>query len=126
MSSSVVPAQPLAATVTVCSQTGSGCAAGQQFSLRTTRAVGVRVNWNNVAPGTHTQTVEFIEPGGGTYHVVSTSFASSAADQGNAQTNALIPVAGSWVTQRSITGKWTLRVSLDGTNVSTQTVELTP
>ena len=37
---------------------------------------------------------------------------------------AFLPVAGTFITQHSITGQWSLRVSLDGQWVQTQSVNL--
>jgi len=42
------------------------------------------------------------------------------------QTEEILPVSGTMITQRRITGAWTVRVSLDTTMSVTQTLQVDP
>jgi len=54
--------------------------------------------------------------------VLNSSFVEEGGGTGEVQTDALIPISGSMITQREITGTWTLRVSLDGQAIATQSI----
>ncbi len=123
VSSVVPPPQPqLAASISACNKTPNACADAQTFSLAQIRDLAIHVDWKNVSAGTRTQKLEVLDPGGGSYQVMNTSFLEEDGGNGEAQTDALIPISGSMITQRGITGTWTLRVSLDGQVVATQSV----
>jgi len=123
----VQPPQPqVAAAMTVCNKTPDGCSQQQSFSLGTIRDLAIHVDWKNVAPGTRTQKLELLDPGGGSYQVLNTSFVEEDGGNGAAETDVLIPISGSMITQRSITGTWTFRVSLDDQTVATQSVAFAP
>jgi hypothetical protein len=124
---SSAPAQPqIAATVTTCNRTPSGCVTQGSFSLAAMRDLAVHVDWQNVPPGTRTQKLELLDPGGGSYQVVNASFVIEEGATGSAATDALIPISGSAIAQRQITGSWTIRISLDGVLVATQGVAFQP
>jgi hypothetical protein len=116
------PVQPQIASISVCNKTPDSCADQQSFSLAQIRDLAIHVDWKNVSAGTRTQKLEMIDPGGGSYQVLNTSFVEEDGGNGEAQTDALIPISGSMITQRGITGTWTFRVSLDGQAVATQNI----
>lgn len=116
----------VSATVTLCNQTPQGCAAGSTFSLGTIRDLSIHVDWKNVEAGTRTQELELIDPGGGSYQVVNSSFVVPDGGTGTASTDVSIPISGSMITQREITGNWTIRVSLDGQSAANQNVVFQP
>jgi len=118
-------APPAAGTISICNRTESGCASASAYSLSTLRDLSVTVNWSHVSEGTHTQTLEFLDPKGGLFDVRNVAFAVSSAD-GSAQTNVILPIAGTFLTQRSTTGQWSVRVSLDGQSAQVQNVDLQP
>jgi len=123
--SSVVPPpqQPaIAASISVCNKTPNACADAQTFSLAQIRDLAIHVDWKNISSGTRTQKLEMLDPGDGSYQVLNTSFVEEDGGTGEAQTNSLIPISGSMITQREMTGAWTLRVSLDGQVVATQRI----
>jgi len=120
------PVQPAQASVTVCNRTPSGCTSGASFSLGTLRDLAIDAAWSNVRPGTHTQTTEILEPSGGLFEVKSQAFAVDDNSNGTAQTEEIVPVSGTMITQRRITGAWKVRVSLDTTMSVTQTVQVDP
>lgn len=120
------PVQPAQASVTLCNRTPSGCASGASFSLATLRDLTINVAWSNVPAGTHTQTTEMLEPGGGLFEVKSQAFAIADNSNGAAQTEEILPVSGTMITQRRVTGAWKVRVSLDTTMSATQTVQIDP
>jgi hypothetical protein len=120
------PQPTVAAAMTVCNKTPDGCSQQPSFSLVAIRDLAIHVDWKNVTPGTRTQKLEMLDPGGGSYQVLNTSFVEEDGGNGAAATDVLIPISGSMITQRSITGTWTLRVSLDEQTVATQSITFAP
>jgi hypothetical protein len=118
--------QPAQASVTVCNRTPSGCAPAASFSLGTLRDLAINAAWSNVSAGTHTQTTEILEPGGGLFEVKLQSFAIAENSDGTVQTEEIVPVSGTMITQRRLAGAWKVRVSLDTTMSVTQTVQVDP
>ncbi len=112
--------QPVAMIVTLCDSSEQGCSAGTSFSLGNFRDLGVGVGWKNVPGGTHTQQIALVQPNGVVYQTVSHSFAVPEGMLGTPAINDVIPVAGTFITQRSQTGEWTIEVSLDGQTVGAQ------
>jgi hypothetical protein len=88
--------------------------------------LAINVAWSNVPAGTHTQTTEILEPSGGLFEVKSQAFAIDNNSNGTMQTEEIVPVSGTMITQRRVTGAWTVRVSLDTTMSVTETVQLDP
>lgn len=123
----VPPPEPIvAAAISVCNKTPDGCSQQPSFSLVAIRDLAIHVDWKNVSSGTRTQKLEMLDPGGGSYQVLNTSFVEEDGDNGAAATDVLVPISGSMITQRSITGTWTLRVSLDEQAVATQRITFAP
>jgi hypothetical protein len=120
------PQAQVAAAMTVCNKTPDGCSPQPSFSLGVIRDLAIHVDWKNVTPGTRTQKLEMMDPGGGSYQILNTSFVEQDGGNGAASTDVMIPISGSMITQRSITGTWTLRISLDEQMVATQTVTFAP
>jgi hypothetical protein len=114
------------AVVTVCNETPNGCSQDTSFSLATIRDLSVHVQWSNVAPGTQTQSLQLLDPGGGSYQVTNSSFVVADGSAGQASTDVLIPVSGSMITQRQITGTWTMQLMLNGKPIATEHVILQP
>jgi len=112
--------QPVAMTVTLCDNSEQGCSTGTSFNLATIRDLGVAVDWKNVPGGTHTQQIALLQPNGVVYQTVSHSFGVAEGKLGAPAINDVIPVAGTFITQRSQTGEWTIQVLLDGESVGTQ------
>jgi hypothetical protein len=125
-SPAAAPVLPMAASLSVCNQTPAGCSTAASYSLGTMRDLGVNVQWSHVPEGTHSATLEVLEPAGGAYQVQNVSFVIAGTNDGSAETNILVPIAGSWVTRRGVTGTWNVRISLDGQNIGTQSVEFQP
>jgi hypothetical protein len=116
------PLQPqIAASISVCNRTPDSCADAQTFSLAQIRDLSIHVDWKNVPQGTRSQKLEMLDPGGGSYQVMNTSFVEEDGN-GEAQTDSLIPISGSMITQRGITGTWVIRVSLDEQVIATQNI----
>lgn len=118
--------QPAQASVIVCNRTPSGCTSGASYSLGTLRDLAIDVAWSNVPAGTHTQTTEIIEPSGGLFEAKSQAFAIGNNSNGTMQTEEIVPVSGTMITQRRLAGAWKVRVSLDTTMSVTQTVQVDP
>ena len=116
----------VSAVVTVCNMTPDGCSQNTSFSLATIRDLSVHVQWTNVAPGTQTQTLQLLDPAGGSYQVTNSSFVVAEGSDGQASTDVLIPIRGSMITQRQITGTWTVKLMLNGKPFSSQNVILQP
>ena len=113
------------ASLSLCNQTPGGCSVAASYSLGSMRDLAVNVQWSHVPEGTHTATFEILQPGGGLYQVQNVSFVADSADAA-AQTGILVPVAGTWITQRSLTGSWSVRISLDNQAMDEQAFALLP
>ena len=118
--------QPPSASITVCNETPNGCDPATSYSLATIRDLSVQVQWANVPPGTQTQTLQMLDPGGGSYEVKNSSFVVADGVPGQATTHVLIPVSGSMIAQRQITGQWAIQVTLNGQPIASQTVTFEP
>ena len=118
--------QPPSASITVCNETPDGCQPATSFSLAAMRDLSVQVQWMNVPAGTQTQTLQMMDPGGGSYEVRNSSFVVTDGTPGQATTSVLIPIGGSMIAQRQITGNWTIQVMLDGKTITTRSVTFQP
>jgi hypothetical protein len=114
------------ATISFCDDGGGNCAPATSFSVASLRDLVISVNWENLSAGNHTQMVEVMQPGGGLYQATQSSFLVSDASQSSLTTTRALPVAGAWISQRRITGEWSVRVSLDGKAITSQVVQLNP
>ena len=112
--------QPVAMTVSLCDSGENGCSSGTSFRLSVIRDLGVGVDWKNVPGGTHTQQIALVQPNGVIYQTVSHSFAVADGKLGSPKVADVIPVAGTFITQRTQTGEWSLEVSLDGQPVGAE------
>ncbi len=117
---------PASATISLCASGSPGCTAASSFSVASLRDLSVSVQWNNVPAGNHVQNLEFFLPSGGLYQSVETSFLIASSPVGSTTMTGALPVAGTWITQRSLTGNWKVQVSLDGKATASQTVALNP
>ncbi len=114
-----------AATVMACNKTEGGCASEAAYSLASLRDLSITINWSHVPEGTHTGTIEIMEPGGGVYQTRNVAFLADVPDA-SSQTSMLVPVAGTWIVQREVTGQWAIQISLDGQLVAQQNIEFQP
>lgn len=117
-------AQPTA-TILFCNNSTAGCSGTSTFSASSLRDLSIVVNWNNLPSGNHAQTVNVFHPGGGLYQSFRTSFLTNKASSGSQTTSDALPVAGTWIVQRSMLGAWKVEVRLDGQLVARQNVTLT-
>jgi hypothetical protein len=114
------------ATISLCDNGVANCPAATSFSVNTARDVVIQVAWENVPAGTHVQNLEISMPGGGLFQSSQTAFLIDGTGPGSASTSRLLPVAGTWIQQRHITGQWSMQVSLDGQPITSQIVEMNP
>ena len=114
------------ALVTFCDTPNAGCPAATSFSLSSLRDLNIFVAWSNVPKGTHTQTLRVLLPSGDLYQAYDMSFAIAPQGAGSASLLRGMPVAGSFITERKLTGDWRVEVWLDGTRMSSQAVQLSP
>jgi hypothetical protein len=120
------PTQPLAMSVRLCDTGEQGCIGSGSFSVTTIRDLGLNVEWKNVPAGTHTQQIALVQPNGVVYQTVSHGFSVADGTIGSPSLDDVIPVAGTFITQRSLTGQWSVEISLDGATVGGQTFQLEP
>jgi hypothetical protein len=120
------PPSPTDATISFCDNGAANCTPATSFRVGSLRDLVVNVNWENLSAGTHTQMLEILMPGGGLYQSGQTSFLVANSTQSSLTMTRTLPVAGTWISQRGITGEWAVRVSLDGKAITSQTVELNP
>jgi len=115
---------PVAMVLTVCDTSNETCVGSINFSLGSVRDLSFSVAWQNVPAGTHTQQIAFVQPNGVVYQTISHSFAVADGTTGSATTSDVVPVAGTYITQRSLAGDWSVEVSLDGKLIRSEKVQL--
>lgn len=74
--------------------------------------------------GTHELSVELLSPSGATYQVQRKPF--EAASHDSVRTEFAVPVAGTFIDSSNLSGEWTARVRVDGTEFTSQHFELLP
>lgn len=114
------------AQILFCDTPGTTCAPSSSFSVSKLRDLNIVVNWSNLSPGNHAQLLSVLHTAGGLYQSFHNAFLISPEAGGSFSTSDALPVAGTWIVQRSLTGTWTVQAALDGHIVATQTVALTP
>jgi hypothetical protein len=114
------------ATVSFCDDGDGTCTAATSFSVASLRDLVISVNWENLSAGNHTQMLEVLQPGGGLYQASQSSFLVGGASQSSLTMRRSVPVAGTWISQRRMIGEWSVRVSLDGKAITSQTVQINP
>jgi hypothetical protein len=121
------PPPPVAgATISFCDDGEGTCTPATSFSVASLRDLVINVNWENLSAGNHTQMLEVLQPDGGLYQAGQSSFLVSDASQSSLTMKRILPVAGAWISQRRMTGEWSVRVSLDGKAITSQTVQINP
>jgi len=118
--------QPVAASISFCDDAIAGCPAAPGFSVESARDIVIQVVWTNVPAGNHVQTLALSMPGGGLYQQTQTAFSIDGDAPGSVTLKRILPVAATWIQQRSITGQWTVEAALDGQPVTSQMVEMNP
>ncbi|MGC1107251.1 MAG: hypothetical protein WA876_12000 [Candidatus Acidiferrales bacterium] len=118
-------AQP-SAQILFCDTPGTTCAPANSFSVSKLRDLNIVVNWSNLSVGNHAQMLAVLHTAGGLYQSFHKGFLVNSEAGGSFSTSNALPVAGTWIVQRSLTGSWTVQASLDGQVVATQSVTLTP
>jgi hypothetical protein len=121
-----LPPLPAAAAVTFCDKPAPACASATSFSLSSLRDLNIVVNWQNVPEGTHVQTLSIFLPDGNLYQALESTFEIPEGAPGSATTELSLPVAGTWITQRSLTGAWRFTLSLDEQDRASSSLQLTP
>jgi hypothetical protein len=114
------------ATISFCDDGTASCTPATSFNVDTLRDLVVNVNWEKLSAGSHTQMIEVLMPEGGLYQGGQSAFLVPDSSNGSLKTTRTVPVAATWISQRHITGEWSVRVSLDGKAITTQTVQLNP
>lgn len=112
--------------VRVCDSETPNCTGETNFNLSSVRDLQVNTDWKNMPGGTHTQEITFLLPNGVVYQTVSHGFGVAEGTFGTPTISDAMPVAGTYITQRELTGDWTVQVSLDGAVVGTQAIQFQP
>jgi hypothetical protein len=101
------------------SRNGKWTPPGKSISVRRVRDLKIIVWWN--VAGSHTQRLELRSPDGALYQRLSAAFDADRVryeHRGKTPTyipvETLLPVAGTWITDYSLFGAWTVQVYLDG------------
>jgi len=115
---------PLELTLRVCDSGTPDCAGEANFSLGPLRDLQVNADWKNMPGGTHTQEIAFLLPNGVVYQTLSHGFGIAEGTFGAPTISDAMPVAGTYITQRGLTGDWTVQISLDGAVVGSQKFQL--
>lgn len=122
----IAPMHVLAATLKFCDdETGNpACTSKDTFSLAQIRDLFIWVNWEGVPTGPHTQQLDIFMPQGHALYVrYSDGFQITDTPVGSALVLRSMPVGGTWITQRQLTGTWEVDASLDGKLVSSKTFQ---
>ncbi len=117
---------PTDATISFCDDGEGACTPATSFSVASLRDLVINVNWENLSAGNHTQMLEVLQPSGGLYQASQSSFLVGDASQSSLTMTRSVPVAGAWISLRRMTGEWSVRVSLDGKAITSQTVQINP
>jgi hypothetical protein len=120
---------PGTAAVSFCNAAQTGCQSqSANFSMTTSNIpdLNIKVDWASVLPGTHSQEVRLMMPNGNLFQRLQDTFMVAANGNGTASVNRNIPIAGSFISQRQITGGWKIEVSLDGKAKATGDLQLNP
>lgn len=118
-------AQP-SAQILFCGTPGTDCSPATSLSVSKLRDLNIVVNWSHLSSGNHIQLLNVLHAAGGSYRVLHKGFLIDPDSNGLFSTSNALPVAGTWIVERSLTGTWTVEASLDGRIVATQSVTLTP
>jgi hypothetical protein len=124
-----IPPDVLAATVKFCDDEteNPNCSSKNTFSLAQIRDLFTWINWQAVPAGTHTQELDIFMPQGHALYVkYLNSFQITGTPEGSATVMSVMPVAGTWITQRQFTGTWEVDVLLDGRLITSKQFDFTP
>lgn len=119
------PVSP-SATITFCDDGAEGCVAANSFRVGVLRDLVINVAWQNLAAGNHVQSLDILLPGGALYQSNQTGIFIAGPVSGSTITTRILPVGGTWISQRHLTGGWTVNASLDGQPMASQTVQFDP
>lgn len=121
-----------------CGVSSVECRSGTaDFEIDQLRDLFIFVAWRGVR-GMHSQEVRLLLPDGNLYQALDTKFTTqqglAAMDgvqvaqlsRGEPTVVSFLPVAGTFITQRLLSGTWRIQVSLDGKLVTETTFELRP
>jgi hypothetical protein len=120
------PPPAVSASISFCDDGVASCPPESSFSVASLHDLVVKIRWENVSAGNHTETLELLIPGGAAYRVTQDGFLIPGSSAGPFSAQRTFPVLGTPISQRQMTGNWSVRASLDGQPIATQTVELTP
>ena len=81
----------------------------KRFDADRLRSLLIQVEWKTLV-GQHTQRVELLTPDGSVYQNLTEHVASAT---GKAFVETRLPVAGTWITEYDLHGRWTVNVYLD-------------
>jgi hypothetical protein len=120
------PPPAVSASISFCDDGVASCPPASSFSVGSMHDLVVKIKWENVPAGNHTESLELLIPGGAAYRVTQGGFLVSGSSAGPFSAQRTFPVVGTAISQRQMTGNWSIRASLDGQPVATQFVEFTP
>jgi hypothetical protein len=120
------PVPPVAAAISFCDDGVAGCPAAPGFSVEKARDIVIQVVSMNVPAGYHVQTLALSMPGGGLYQQTQTAFLIDGSAPRSVTLKRILPVAATWIQQRTIRGPWTVEAVLDGHPVASQALEMNP
>jgi len=110
-----------------CDQNNPACTPSTTFSLATLRDLYIFVQWTNVPFGTHTQEVKFVLPeshSGTLYQSFLNPFGAPHGRNKVVMHIDDVPIAGTFIENRSLTGAWRVDVYLDGVFYTSRFVQL--
>ena len=120
------PGGGASAIIIFCDNSDPACPSSIQFSLAALRDLFILVDWMEYPAGNHLQTLKIFLPDGNLYQSFETTFEIVGSPTGSLTTVESLPVAGSYITQRSLTGDWRVEVFLDGQFIVSRIATLSP
>lgn len=122
----VVPPPAVSATISFCNDGAENCDPATAFSVASLRDLVITVNFGNVPAGNHVQQLEILLPGGAPYRVTQGGLLIVGTAPAAYSFTRALPVVGTPISLRHMTGAWSVRASMDGHVIASQPVDLNP
>lgn len=114
------------ATLYACDTNDVNCTPATSFSLSSLGDLYVFVRWSSVPFGTHTQQINLVQPNDVLCCSYSKSFLASHAPKRSLLIETDVPIAGTQIQLRDLTGLWRVDLYLDGQFVTSLPVQFDP
>jgi hypothetical protein len=114
------------ASISFCAASAQTCVPAASFSVASTRELAIRAWTTGVPLGNHTETLSVLMPGGEEFPESRTGFRVPDGSKDALPEMRTIPIADLRTAHKRVIGNWTVRLSLDGKLLETETFEMRP